>query len=128
MNSYDAVRCGKEILLFNKDTKELIGKSIGALSTGGVVSVEVQQGKIFDEMSKEPTLLLKNSLIGSLKYTYLRFFETTGEFHSMGFGDTTEDVVDKFSNTVAVNEFDFWYGMCPDSFKDFPDYRMLCKN
>ena len=107
---------GKDIL-FIKDNK-VVGKGKSQVAYGDEwVGVSYLEGEFLEKFQ-----LTEHVKVMSLKHTYLRFCPFLGVF----IGDEEKlgsDVVDIFEDVRVVDEFNFRWGMVPDTFKDVPGYR-----
>lgn len=107
---------GKDIL-FIKDNK-VVGKGKSHVAYGDVwVGASYLEGEFLEKFK-----LTEHVKAMSLKHTYLRFCPILGVF----IGDDKKfgsDIVDIFEDVRVVDEFNFRWGMVPDTFKDVPGYR-----
>ena len=111
-------------ILFIKDN-EVIGKGKCVIAYGSDwVGVNYLEGELLET-------LLQNEFIRALtlKYIYFHFRPLTGSFI-----DDREifdcELGNLFEDVRVVDEFNFNWGMVPDTFKDVPGYRssvLACK-
>jgi hypothetical protein len=116
---HNSLKCGSDVIVFDKH-KNQIAKGRAVVGTEHRVGVQLTSGKLYDELMKQPQMLLG----GDLKYTYLFFGEFSGLFINFNFSDDLSDEVEQLVDGIrAANEFEFGWGMVNSVFATYPGFR-----
>ena len=116
--NYAVENVGRDVLIIRNN--QVIGKGMSQTMRGlDFVSITL----VDDDAKKLIPVERISDAIG-YNYTYLRYDPISGMFLEVYGNDPEwEDVNDQLEDTLVVDEFNFRWGLCPDTFKDVPGYR-----
>ena len=116
--NYAVENVGRDVLIIRNN--QVIGKGMSQTMRGlDFVSITL----IDDDAKKLIPIERISDAIG-YRHTYLRYDPISGMFLEIYGNDPEwEDVNDQLEDTLVVDEFNFRWGLCPDTFKDVPGYR-----
>ena len=116
--NYAVENVGRDVLIIRNN--QVIGKGMSQTMRGlDFVSITL----VDDDAKKLIPVERISDAIG-YNYTYLRYDPISGMFLEIYGNDPEwEDVNDQLEDTLVVDEFNFRWGLCPDTFKDVPGYR-----
>ena len=116
--NYAVENVGRDVLIIRNN--QVIGKGMSQIMRGlDFVSITL----VDDDAKKLIPVERISDAIG-YKHTYLRYDPISGMFLEIYGNDPEwEDINDRLEDTLVVDEFNFRWGLCPDTFKDVPGYR-----
>ena len=116
--NYAVENVGRDVLIIRNN--QVIGKGMSQTMRGlDFVSITL----VDDDAKKLIPVERISDAIG-YNHTYLRYDPISGMFLEVYGNDPEwEDVNDQLEDTLVVDEFNFRWGLCPDTFKDVPGYR-----
>lgn len=116
--NYAVENVGRDVLIIRNN--QVIGKGMSQTMHGlDFVSITL----VDDDAKKLIPVERISDAIG-YKHTYLRYDPISGMFLEIYGNDPEwEDINDRLEDTLVVDEFNFRWGLCPDTFKDVPGYR-----
>lgn len=116
--NYAVENVGRDVLIIRNN--QVIGKGMSQTMRGlDFVSITL----VDDDAKKLIPVERISDAIG-YRHTYLRYDPISGMFLEIYGNDPEwEDINDRLEDTLVVDEFNFRWGLCPDTFKDVPGYR-----
>lgn len=116
--NYAVENVGRDVLIIRNN--QVIGKGMSQIMRGlDFVSIT-----LVDDDAKKLIPIERISDVIGYRHTYLRYAPISGMFLEVYGNDPEwEDVNDQLEDTLVVDEFNFRWGLCPDTFKDVPGYR-----
>ena len=116
--NYAVENVGRDVLIIRNN--QVIGKGMSQIMRGlDFVSITL----VDDDAKKLIPIERISDAIG-YRHTYLRYEPISGMFLEIYGNDPEwEDINDQLEDTLVVDEFNFRWGLCPDTFKDVPGYR-----
>ena len=116
--NYAVENVGRDVLIIRNN--QVIGKGMSQTMRGlDFVSITL----VDDDAKKLIPVECISDAIG-YRHTYLRYDPISGMFLEIYGNDPEwEDINDRLEDTLVVDEFNFRWGLCPDTFKDVPGYR-----
>ncbi len=116
--NYAVENVGRDVLIIRNN--QVIGKGMTQTMRG----VDFVSITLVDDDAKKLIPIERISDAIGYKHTYLRYDPISGMFLEIYGNDPEwEDVNDQLEDTLVVDEFNFRWGLCPDTFKDVPGYR-----
>ena len=116
--NYAVENVGRDVLIIRNN--QVIGKGMSQTMRGSdFVSITL----VDDDAKKLIPVERISDAIG-YRHTYLRYDPISGMFLEIYGNDPEwEDVNDQLEDTFIVDEFNFRWGLCPDTFKAVPGYQ-----
>ena len=116
--NYAVENVGRDVLIIRNN--QVIGKGMSQIMRGlDFVSIT-----LVDDDAKKLIPIERISDVIGYRHTYLRYDPISGMFLEIYGNDPEwEDINDQLEDTLVVDEFNFRWGRCPDTFKDVPGYR-----
>ena len=116
--NYAVENVGRDVLIIRNN--QVIGKGMSQTMRGlDFVSIT-----LVDDDAKKLIPIERICDVIGYRHTYLRYDPISGMFLEIYGNDPEwEDINDRLEDTLVVDEFNFRWGLCPDTFKDVPGYR-----
>ena len=116
--NYAVENVGRDVLIIRNN--QVIGKGMSQIMRGlDFVSIT-----LVDDDAKKLIPIERISDVIGYRHTYLHYDPISGMFLEIYGNDPEwEDVNDQLEDTLVVDEFNFRWGLCPNTFKDVPGYR-----